>query len=143
MYRTILLAFDGSQSGHEALQQGVELAVLCNANVVLLAVLARELGVLLAEAAATSNLTERERAEVDVVLMKGAKKLRDAGLSVETQLGIGNPAKEIGRVAREMEADLIVIGHRKQGALTRWWSGSTGTSLLAHAPCSVLVAVAG
>lgn len=135
MYRTMLLAFDGSRPAHEALRQG-RLAVLCQANVYLLAVLAPELSVLLAEAAVASDLPERERAEVERVLMDGAKELRDAGLSVETQLGSGNPAEEIGRVAREVAADLIVVGHRDQGLLSRWWSGSTGASLVAHAPCA-------
>jgi len=142
MYRTMLLAFDGSRPAHEAPRQGVDLALLCQANVYLLAVLAPELGVLLAEAVAASDLPERERAEVERVLMDGAKELRDAGLSVETRLGSGNPAEEIGRVAREVAADLIVVGHREQGALARWWNGSTGASLVAHAPCSILVAIA-
>ncbi len=142
MYRTMLLAFDGSRPAHEALRQGRDLAVLCQANVYLPAVLAPELSVLLAEAAVASDLPERERAEVERVLMDGAKELRDAGLSVETQLGSGNPAEEIGRVAREVAADLIVVGHRDQGLLSRWWSGSTGASLVAHAPCSILVTIA-
>ncbi|MBC7135778.1 MAG: universal stress protein, partial [Oceanibaculum nanhaiense] len=64
-------------------------------------------------------------------------------LSVETRLCAGNPAEEIGRMAREIGADLVVVGHREQSALARWWGGSVGASLLAHAPCSVLVAVSG
>lgn len=52
MYRTILLAYDGSRQGREALDQGAELASLCQTRVYLLAVVAHELGVALAEAAA-------------------------------------------------------------------------------------------
>ena len=44
-------------------------------------------------------------------------------------------------MVREIGADLVVVGDREQTALARWWSGSVGQSLLAHAPCSVLVAV--
>lgn len=143
MYRTILLAYDGSQQGREALDQGAKLASLCQARVYLLAVVAHELGVALAEAAAPSDLPEREYQEVRRVLMEGAEELRRAGLAVETRLGRGNPAEEIGRVAHEVAADLIVVGHREQSALARWWRGSVGASLLAHAPCSLLVAVSG
>lgn len=143
MYRTILLAYDGSQQGHEALDQGAELASLCQARVYLFAVVAHELGVALAEAAAPSDLPEREYQEVRRVLAAGAEELRRAGLSVQTRLGTGNPAEEIGRMAHEVGADLIVVGHREQSALARWWRGSVGASLLAHAPCSLLVAVAG
>ncbi|MGD9601805.1 MAG: universal stress protein [Gammaproteobacteria bacterium] len=141
MYRKILMAYDGTRPGRAALRQGADLAILCKARVYLLAVVASELGITLAEAAAPSDLPEREREEVRRVLTEGAEELRNAGLSVETRLGAGNPAEEIGRVAREVGADLIVVGHREQTALARWWSGSVGLSLLAHAPCSVLVAV--
>ena len=143
MYRTILLAYDGSQQGREALDQGAKLASLCKARVHLLAVVAHELGVALAEAAAPSDLPEREYQEVRRVLAAGAEELRRAGLSVETRLGRGNPAEEVGRAAHEVGADLIVVGHREQSALARWWRGSVGASLLAHAPCSLLVAVSG
>lgn len=143
MYRTILLAYDGSRQGHEALHQGAELASLCRARVHLLAVVAHELGVALAEAAAPSDVPEREYQEVRRVLTEGAEELRRAGLSVETHVAAGNPAEEIGRMALEVGADLIVVGHREQSALARWWRGSVGASLLAHAPCSLLVAVPG
>ncbi len=143
MYRRIVLAYDGTRAGREALRQGTDLAILCKAQVCLLAVVAPELGIALAEAAAPSDLPEREREEVRRVLMEGAEELRCAGLSVETRLGAGNPAEEIGRVAREIGADLVVVGHREQTALARWWGGSVGASLLAHAPCSLLVAVSG
>ncbi|MBS4049465.1 MAG: universal stress protein [Alphaproteobacteria bacterium] len=141
MYRTILLAYDGTRAGREALDQGGELASLCHARVYLLAVVAHELGVALAEAAVPSDLPEREYQEVHGVLAVGAEELRRAGLSVETRLSEGNPAEEIGRMAHEVGADLIVVGHREQSALARWWGGSVGASLLAHSPCSLLVVV--
>ena len=143
MYHTILLAYDGTRPGREALQQGASLAFLCQARVHLLAVVAPELGIRLAEAVAPSNLPERESDEVKSILAEGADELRRAGLSVETRLAAGTPAEEIGKVAQDVRADLIVVGHRDQSAIARWWGGSVGASLLAHAPCSVLVAVAG
>tara|TARA_R110000787_G_scaffold131798_9_gene243896 strand:+ start:3431 stop:3871 length:441 start_codon:yes stop_codon:yes gene_type:complete len=141
MYRTILLAYDGTRQGREALDQGAKLAQLCQASVYLLAVVAHELGVALAEAAAPSDLPEREYQEVRRILMEAAETLQTSGLPVETRLAAGNPAEEIGRVASEVGAELIVVGHREQTVLARWWGGSTGASLLAHAPCSLLVAV--
>lgn len=141
MYRRIILAYDGTRAGREALRQGAELAVLCRARVHLLAVVAPELGIALAEAAAPSDLPDRIREEVRGGLTEGAEELQRAGLSVETCLGAGNPAEEIGRMAREVGAELVVVGHREQSALARWWGGSVGASLLAHAPCSLLIAV--
>ena len=57
------------------------------------------------------------------VLMEGAEELRRAGVAVETRLGSGDPAEEIGRMAHDIAADLIVVGHREQSALARWWHG--------------------
>src|SRR3546814_1259365 len=92
MYRRIVLAYDGTRAGHEALRQGTDLAILCKAQVCLLAVVAPELGIAPAEAAAPSDLPEREREEVRRGLMEGAEELRYVDLSVETRLGPGNPA---------------------------------------------------
>jgi nucleotide-binding universal stress UspA family protein len=142
MYHRILLAFDGSQAGREALRQGEDLARLCGAEVVLLAVVVGQIGVAPAEAIASAEVIALEHRATQQLLDEGAHMLRQAGLSVRTSLRAGHPAEEIGRAARDTRADLIVVGHREQGTLARWWGGSTGASLLAHAPCSVLVAVA-
>ena len=138
MYKTILLAFDGSQDGLEALQQGADLARVCGAQVHLFAVVSHALDVALS----ATDLPEREYDDMRRTLEKGAQPLREAGLKVDVSLGIGNPAEKIGELAREMDADLIVVGHRTRIALLRWWGGSTGAFLLNHAPCSLLVAIA-
>jgi nucleotide-binding universal stress UspA family protein len=143
MYGKILLAFDGSQTGHEALRQGADLAVLCGAEVVLVAVVSADPGVVMAEAVAPSGLLGAEYADTERILCDGAQELREAGVPVQTCLCQGNPSLEIGRVARERHVDLIVVGHSDRGALARWWRGSTGASLLNHSPCSLLVAFAG
>jgi nucleotide-binding universal stress UspA family protein len=52
----------------------------------------------------------------------------------------GQPAEEIGKYAREVGADLIVVGHRRQSAFDRWWSGPKGAYLMDYTDCSLLVA---
>ena len=42
-------------------------------------------------------------------------------------------------MAAEVSADLVVVGHRQQGALARWWRGSVGAYLMDHLQCSLLV----
>jgi nucleotide-binding universal stress UspA family protein len=75
------------------------------------------------------------------VLDAGVKRLQGAGCTATNEVKYGNPAEQIVRSAREMEADLIVVGHRDQGSLARWLNGSVGASILHHPPCSLLVAV--
>jgi nucleotide-binding universal stress UspA family protein len=141
MYRNILLCYDGTRQAREALRQGADLALAAKAKVHLLAIVAPELGESLAEGGSPSGLADLERKEVQRVLDEGAAKLRRGGLAVQVHLAYGNAAEEIGRVARQAGADLIVVGHREQSPFARWWRGSVGSSLLSRAPCSVLVAV--
>jgi hypothetical protein len=42
--------------------------------------------------------------------------------------------------ARQIEADLIVVGHRQKSAFERWWSGRSGAYLIDYTDCSLLVA---
>jgi nucleotide-binding universal stress UspA family protein len=49
-------------------------------------------------------------------------------------------AAEILSAAREMNADLIAIGSRGDGAMTRLLLGSVARNVLTHATCSVLIA---
>lgn len=122
------------------LGQGAELARANAAAVHLLGIVAPPRGESLAERGPSSGLTEFERDEPQRVLDESEAQLRSGGPRVDVHLADGNAAEEIGRFAREVGADLHVVGHRKQGRLARRWRGSVGASLLTHAPCSILVA---
>ena len=50
----------------------------------------------------------------------------------------GDPAQQIGDFAREVKADLVVVGHRKRSFLERWWTG--GGYIVDGVDCSLLVA---
>ncbi len=49
------------------------------------------------------------------------------------------PAEAVLGLAREVDADLIVVGSRGGGAVDRLRHGSTSTKVMHEAPCSVLV----
>jgi|SRR5579871_1174928 len=143
MFSKLLLAFDGTREGREALREATELAVQLRASVHLLSVIHLTPGELMAESALPGGIFEVEEAEMRKVLDEGVEDLRRAGLTADGTLSRGpNPAQDIAHFAHRIGADLIVIGHREQGLLARLWSGSVGQQLIAHAPCSVLVAVA-
>ena len=53
---------------------------------------------------------------------------------------IGDPSRSICKFARELPADLIIIGrHDEKGVVEHMLVGSTVERVVAHAPCSVLV----
>ncbi len=142
MYRKILLAYDGTETGRVALRQGADLAKSCCSSVFLLAVVDLPTGMLMAESAAPSGLPESQRHDLERILEEGVARLKERELEVEYRLEFGVPVERIMQVAEEISADLIVVGHREQSAIARWWrGGSTGATLLNQAPCSILIAV--
>ena len=70
-------------------------------------------------------------------------KLGDHGLSVSTSIRDGDAVIEIAAYAREVKADLAVVGHDHKGFFARLFEGSVGASLLDHLPCSLLIATDG
>jgi len=138
MYRNILLAYDGSRDGREALEQGAKLAVLCGARVSLLTVMSVSGGMLPVEGI---SFVEDEVRLTSMTLEEGRRRLREWGVVGSVNLRYGNPAEQIASSAREIGADLVVIGHHHQNALWRWLNGSVGASILNRACCSVLVAM--
>jgi nucleotide-binding universal stress UspA family protein len=139
MYHKILLAFDGSPDGREALAQAEKLASVCGATVHLLAIIDPSESMLVVEA--MSLIPDNQRFVIQAVLDEGVKRLRGAGCTAAGELKYGKPTEQIVLSAREINADLIVVGHRDQGMLARWLNGSVGESILHEPPCSVLVAV--
>jgi nucleotide-binding universal stress UspA family protein len=65
---------------------------------------------------------------------------RASGQDVVTRLEQGHPAERITALARELDADLTVLGSQGEGGLTAWNLGSTVHQVLAVARGSVLVA---
>jgi len=139
MYKRILLAYDGSVEGRTALREGALLARQCGAEVFLLSVLVDPSAFLLSAAAHAGASVQMEDDFMDV-LNEGVARLRQLGFDPAAKLVRGEPAEEIGNFARQIEADLIVVGHRRQNAFDRWWSGPKGAYLMDYTDCSLLVA---
>ena len=139
MYQKILLAFDGSPDGREALAQAEKMASACGATVHLLAIIDPSESMLIVEA--MSFIPDNQRFVIQAVLDEGVERLRRAGCTATGELKYGKPTEQVILSARDINADLIVIGHRDQGTLARWLNGSVGESIMHQPPCSVLVAL--
>ncbi len=65
--------------------------------------------------------------------------LKEEGLEVAKILRVGSPREVIAQVAREIEADLLIIGsHSKRGILDIALGG-TAQSVSRRAPCEVVL----
>ena len=113
MYKRILLAYDGSLEGRTALREGALMARQCGAEVFLLSVLVDSGTLLLPEVALAGAFVHTEDDFMDI-LNEGVARLRKLGLDPTAKLVRGQPAEEIGNFARQIGADLIVVGHRRQ-----------------------------
>ena len=139
MYKRILLAYDGSVEGRMALREGALLAKQLGAQVFLLSVLTNTDALLFSEVALAGAAIQMEE-QFQGILEEGIARLKKLGLDPIAKLVRGQPAEEIGKFARDVEADLIVVGHRRQSAFGRWWSGPKGGYLMDYTHCSLLVA---
>jgi len=139
MYQRVLLAYDGSREGRTALREGALAARQFGAQVFLLCVVAESPGVRIAEASHAGAIAYAQDTYVEL-FEEAMRRLRELGFQAQGKVVTGEPAAEIAGYAREVNADLVVVGHRKKGLLERWWSGETGAYLSDHLTCSLLIA---
>lgn len=70
----------------------------------------------------------------------GLARLKQLGVSATGELLRGDATPLIVDCVRRLKVDLVVLGHRRQSFLNRWWSGGSGGYLVDGISCSLLVA---
>ncbi len=130
----LLVGFDGSDGGRDALELARVIAVPAEASILVVAVipygpLPVDYGELEGDAAVDAEpLFEEARGHLE-------------GLEVETRgFGGDSPARVMTDLAEEGDIDLIVVGSPHRGAIGRALIGSVAESLLHGAPCAAVVA---
>jgi len=143
MYKRILLAYDGSAPGQQALLDGHEIAQWSHSELTLIAVMPLPITAMGPEGGMYDETVEKnERNRYQAILDTGVRRLTDAGLIARGEVVTGDPVYEIAGAASRIKADLIVVGHKHlDGWAARWWRGSVSKALIEHAPCSVLVVI--
>ena len=143
MYKRILLAYDGSETGQKALTESREMAQWSKSQVRLVAVMPPPAAYVGAEGGVYDAGDEKqERARYEQVLRDGVQRLAEAGHDAQGEVIVGDAVIEIARYAKDIGADLIVVGHRHLDSWAqRWWRGSVSKALIEHAPCNVLVVI--
>lgn len=143
MYKRILLAYDGSEAGQQALLDCDDLAQWSGAELRLIAVMPLHMGSIGLEVGVYDQaVEERERIKYQGILDSGIERLRASGHAVQGDVVTGDSVTEITRCARDIGADLVVVGHKHlESWAARWWQGAISGALIEHAPCSVLVVI--
>lgn len=144
MYKRILLAYDGSEAGQRALLDGRDMASWGQPELHLVAVMPPPAAFIGGEGGIYDPEREKEEElRYKGILEDGLRRLTESGSAARGKVLVGDAVDEIVRHAREIGADLIVVGHKHLDSwAARWWRGSLSKSLIEHAPCSVLVVIA-
>jgi nucleotide-binding universal stress UspA family protein len=127
----ILVPLDGDPDHEAGLDMAVELSQTCRASLHLVMVIP-ELSTLPGEQAAsavllptaTSALLDMDCEEGELYLVGLMGKLIDKHIPVTGEVQRGDPAKQIVRVAKEFQADMIILGTHSKTASDAFWSGS-------------------
>ena len=84
-------------------------------------------------------LESQVRAAVDQALARLVREEIGDAVPAETQTRLGRPASEIAAVAKEIDADLIIISTHGHTGLKHVFLGSVTENVARIAPCPVLV----
>lgn len=137
--RRILHATDFSRASGRAFASALDLARQHRAHLLLLHVMATPSPFRASEPPtdylALLAATRRDARRRLGVLLARARK---TGVSAQTRLEEGTPAREIARIARRQRADVIVIGTHGRTGLARLLLGSVAARVLLLAACPVL-----
>lgn len=129
----ILLAYDGGEPAHRALESTAELAKLTGASVAVVSVVPTHPGRFPSDPWDTTEDHANE-------LLEARTLLRDRGIEAVLIEPTGDPARSIERIAEEGEYDTIVVGSRGLTSLGRVLQGSVSGHIATHANATVIVA---
>lgn len=143
----IMITLDGSALAEKALEPGIEIAHLLGGNVTLLQVdQGAELGALeismldLAEAGLSRRVQQQAASDHMANYMnRMAGKYREEGLSIESVVIEGSPARSILDFAEAQEIDLIVMTTHGRTGLKRWVYGSVTEKVMRSTEAAMLI----
>lgn len=139
MTRTIVVGYDGTDHGDDALALGRMLAGTAGAELVVACAYPDDP---LGESAAAVEVADGMRADAEKKLERARQWLGgapDAGVSLRAVAG-ASPSHVLHDLAEASGAAAIVVGATHHGKALRMLTGSTPDAVLNHAPCAVAVA---
>ena len=137
MFETVVVGADESATAAEAVRVAIELVKLTSGRLHIVTAYKPQQLRSPAGDEFSKSLTSGDLAQS--VLDDLASRARTSGVDVETHLEDGDPADSICEVAKQVKADVIVVGNKGMTGLRRVL-GSVPNSVAHQAPCAVLIA---
>jgi nucleotide-binding universal stress UspA family protein len=136
MYSSIVVGTNGSETAARAVAQAAAIAQAYGATLHLVS--SKPLRIVGA-GEVSGPLVVDPGDEVQSVLDDAAAAISQDGLKVETHGLTVDPAHAIVQVAKQVEADLVVVGNKGMQGAKRFLLGSVPNSVAHSAPCAVLI----
>lgn len=140
MFKTILICSDGSEHSLRAIHVAADLAGRYESELVLLTT--TETGAAAGQSYSGLHLSNQIDSLLEAqgeIESRSSAVLESFGAEFRTRREQGHPVDRIVTVARDEEADLIVIGARGLSAFSALLIGSVSAGVVQHAPCPVLI----
>lgn len=131
--KNILVAYDGEEPAHRALETAIDLAKRFDAALAVVSVVPVHPG-----RAPFDPWDDKEIHDQQLDEARGI--LAGHGISAEMIEPTGDPARAIERVAAMGRFDTIVVGSRGLDALNRFMRGSVSEHVATHAAATVVIA---
>lgn len=131
--KRILVAYDGGEPAHHALETAIDLAKRYEAQISVVSVVPFHPG--------RAPMDPWDDAAVHAEALADAKQiLADNGMTADLLEPIGDPAATIERIANDGGYDTVVVGSRGLGAVSRFLQGSVSGHVATHTNATVVIA---
>jgi nucleotide-binding universal stress UspA family protein len=141
-YRKVLIATDFSDSSYVAAEAAKQLGLLSGVEILVVHIMEPFDGGPITRA--TMSISEARDKEVELIerltleATQFARKLDIIAASRAIKLDASSTAKAINKYAKEMKADVIVVGTRAREGVEKWLLGSVAEGVLGSADVDVL-----
>jgi nucleotide-binding universal stress UspA family protein len=138
--KRILVGVDGSKESRDAAAYAADLAQAMGSQLVLASV--AHIPVALGAPELVQRASERQEEEkrhAAAVAKEAAAAVARPGVAIETIVQSGPPAETLADLANAGEVEMVVVGHRGRGAITRMLMGSVADRLVQISPKPVLI----
>jgi nucleotide-binding universal stress UspA family protein len=137
MFSRILLANDGSRHAFDALSLALKIAKHSGAELHMVSV--EEIDYLPETIEDVREETGVAARRFHAVLNKSRAMAEESQVTLKTHVVAGHPVRDIVDMARDLKADLLVVGASGHSALYDRMIGSRADRIVHLAPCPVLV----
>jgi nucleotide-binding universal stress UspA family protein len=133
---TIVLGYDDTDASKRALERAAQLTKAFGSTLVVTSVVP----VVTSIGRSGGGIDPTDPPEKHAEELANARSyLEEQGISGEYQAAVGHPADTIVELARERDADLIVVGTRELNTIQRLLGQSVSDAVSHHARCDVLI----